>query len=134
MIRLIAVYEAEPDAARYEEHAELCRRVPGSTFRHGKVVRTIQGAPELRYYAEFEFPDMESFQAVARSEELVHNVVADALARGGTSTGEHGIGLGKIGALADEHADLIPLMQAIKASFDPNGILNPGKVLPEPVL
>jgi hypothetical protein len=70
MIRLIAVYEAEPDAARYEEHAELCRRVPGSTFRHGKVVRTIQGAPELQYYAEFEFPDMESFQAVARSEEL----------------------------------------------------------------
>ena len=70
MIRLIAVYEAEPDAARYEEHAELCRRVPGSTFCHGKVVRTIQGAPELQYYAEFEFPDMESFQAVARSEEL----------------------------------------------------------------
>ena len=30
-----------------------------------------------------------------------------------------------------EHGDLIPLMQAIKASFDPNGILNPGKVLPE---
>jgi D-lactate dehydrogenase (cytochrome) len=67
---------------------------------------------------------------IARSDELVHNVVADALARGGTSTGEHGIGLGKIGALAEEHGDLIPLMQAIKASFDPNGILNPGKVLP----
>ena len=67
---------------------------------------------------------------VARSDELVHNVVADALARGGTSTGEHGIGLGKIAALAEEHADLIPLMHAIKASFDPNGILNPGKVLP----
>ena len=69
--------------------------------------------------------------SVERSEELVHTVVADALARGGTSTGEHGVGLGKIGALAEEHADLIPLMQAIKASFDPNGILNPGKVLPE---
>jgi D-lactate dehydrogenase (cytochrome) len=68
--------------------------------------------------------------AIERSEELVHNVVADALARGGTSTGEHGIGLGKIDALAQEHGDLIPLMQAIKASFDPNGILNPGKVLP----
>ena len=70
MIRLIAVYEAEPDASRYEQHAELCRQVPGSTFRHGKVMRTIQGGPELKYYAEFEFPDMESFQAVARSEEL----------------------------------------------------------------
>ena len=67
---------------------------------------------------------------IGLSEELVHNIVDDALARGGTCTGEHGIGLGKIAALVQEHGDLIPLMQAIKASFDPNGILNPGKVLP----
>jgi D-lactate dehydrogenase (cytochrome) len=67
---------------------------------------------------------------VAASEELVHNIVDDALARGGTCTGEHGVGLGKIGALEQEHGDLIPLMQAIRASFDPNGIMNPGKVLP----
>jgi D-lactate dehydrogenase (cytochrome) len=69
--------------------------------------------------------------AVDGSEELVRNIVDDALARGGTCTGEHGVGLGKIDALVQEHGDLIPLMQAIKASFDPNGILNPGKVLPE---
>ena len=68
---------------------------------------------------------------IGLSEELVHNVVDDALARGGTCTGEHGIGLGKIGALEKEHGDLIPLMLAIKASFDPHGILNPGKVLPD---
>jgi len=68
---------------------------------------------------------------IALSDELVHNVVDDALARGGTCTGEHGIGLGKIEALEQEHGDLIPLMLAIKASFDPNGILNPSKVLPE---
>ena len=68
---------------------------------------------------------------IGLSEELVHNVVDDALARGGTCTGEHGIGLGKIGALEQEHGDLIPLMLAIKTSFDPHGILNPGKVLPD---
>jgi D-lactate dehydrogenase (cytochrome) len=67
---------------------------------------------------------------LATSSELVHNIVDDALARGGTCTGEHGVGLGKIDYLVQEHGDLIPLMQAIKASFDPNGILNPGKVLP----
>jgi hypothetical protein len=70
MIRVIAVYQGEPDAARYEQHAELCRRVPGSTFRHGKVLRTLHGEPELAYYGEFEFPDLESFQAVARSDEM----------------------------------------------------------------
>jgi D-lactate dehydrogenase (cytochrome) len=68
---------------------------------------------------------------IGPSDELVHNVVDDALARGGTCTGEHGIGLGKIGALEQEHGDLIPLMLAIKTSFDPHGILNPGKVLPD---
>jgi D-lactate dehydrogenase (cytochrome) len=67
---------------------------------------------------------------VAASDELVRDIVDDALARGGTCTGEHGVGLGKIGALEREHGDLIPLMQAIRASFDPNGIMNPGKVLP----
>lgn len=70
MVRVIAVYEAEPDPERYERHAELCRRVPGSTFRHGKVLRTLHGDRELHHYAEFEFPDLESFQAVARSEEM----------------------------------------------------------------
>jgi D-lactate dehydrogenase (cytochrome) len=69
---------------------------------------------------------------VARSAELVHHVVDDALARGGTCTGEHGIGLGKIDALQQEHGDLVPLMLGIKQVFDPNGILNPGKVLPAP--
>jgi D-lactate dehydrogenase (cytochrome) len=68
-----------------------------------------------------------------RSDELVNAVVDDALARGGTCTGEHGIGRGKIGALERQHGDVIPLMLAIKASFDPNGIMNPGKVLPTAV-
>jgi len=67
---------------------------------------------------------------VSRSDEFARGLVDDALARGGTCTGEHGIGLGKIDALEREHGDLIPLMLSIKVCFDPNGILNPGKVLP----
>jgi len=37
VIRVFVVYEEEPDPERFEQHAELCRRVEGSTFRHGKV-------------------------------------------------------------------------------------------------
>jgi EthD domain-containing protein len=70
VIRVFAVYESQPDAERYEQHAELCRQVPGVTFRHGRVLRTIQGAPALHYYAEFEFPNMDAFKAVADSEEF----------------------------------------------------------------
>jgi D-lactate dehydrogenase (cytochrome) len=67
---------------------------------------------------------------LASADELVDALVEDALARGGTCTGEHGIGLGKREALEREHPDLLPLMRGIKDVFDPHGILNPGKVLP----
>ena len=66
---------------------------------------------------------------VAASDELIELLVTDALARGGTCTGEHGIGLGKVIALEREHGDLVPLMRGIKELFDPHGIMNPGKVL-----
>ncbi len=56
MVRVFVTYESEPDPARYDQHAELCRKVPGATFRHGKITRTLFGN-ELAYYAEFEFPD-----------------------------------------------------------------------------
>ena len=66
---------------------------------------------------------------VAAVLDLNERLIDDALARGGTCSGEHGIGLGKIGYLEREHGDLLPLMRGIKELFDPHGILNPGKVL-----
>jgi D-lactate dehydrogenase (cytochrome) len=73
--------------------------------------------------------DPDDVDEVRSSDELIELLVTDALARGGTCTGEHGIGLGKVHALEREHPDLVGLMRAIKAVFDPHGIMNPGKVL-----
>jgi D-lactate dehydrogenase (cytochrome) len=73
--------------------------------------------------------DPEDTEAIARAEALNGRLVDDALARGGTSTGEHGIGLGKLAYLEREHGDLLPLMHGIKDLLDPAGIMNPGKVL-----
>jgi hypothetical protein len=70
VIRVFVLYEAEPDPKRYASHVELCRQVPGATVRHGPVLRTLHGESQPKHYAEFEFPDMESFQAVARSDEF----------------------------------------------------------------
>ena len=67
----------------------------------------------------------------ARAGRVNAEIVDYALARGGTCTGEHGVGSGKRGSLEKEHGDLIPLMRGIKRLLDPNGILNPGKVLPD---
>jgi D-lactate dehydrogenase (cytochrome) len=56
-------------------------------------------------------------------------LVKRALAVGGTCTGEHGIGLGKIKYLEMEHGkDAINVMQCIKHALDPLNILNPGKL------
>jgi hypothetical protein len=81
MIRAFVVYEAEPDEGRYAEHAELCRRVPGATFRHGKVFGAPMGEPMFTYYAEWEFPDRDAFKAAARTEEFMATG-KDAMAMG----------------------------------------------------
>ncbi len=53
-------------------------------------------------------------------------------AEGGTTSGEHGIGLSKAAFLKKEKADSINLMHAIKKAFDPNNILNPHKLMDAP--
>jgi D-lactate dehydrogenase (cytochrome) len=63
-----------------------------------------------------------------RAEEVNAEIVDYALRRGGTCTGEHGIGLGKRGHLQKEHGDSLPFMREIKRISDPRGILNPGKI------
>src|SRR5437588_1600657 len=75
--------------------------------------------------------DPDDAESVARAEALNAALVDDALARGGTCTGEHGIGHGKLRYLAREHGDLLPLYRGLKDLLDPNGILNPGKVVPD---
>jgi len=62
--------------------------------------------------------------------EIVDRLVAKALKLGGTATGEHGIGLGKRKFMIEEHGASLEWMAKVKNLFDPNGILNPGKIFP----
>jgi D-lactate dehydrogenase (cytochrome) len=66
---------------------------------------------------------------MARSREVNDRMVLRALAMGGTCTGEHGIGYGKLDFLVAEHGEAVPVMRQIKQALDPDIIMNPGKML-----
>ena len=66
---------------------------------------------------------------LARADALNERMVMRALAMDGTCTGEHGVGYGKIGFLEAEHGEAISAMRDLKRAFDPQNIMNPGKIL-----
>ena len=72
-------------------------------------------------------PNLPQERVVA--EELNHKLVSRALALEGTCTGEHGVGLHKMGFLVDETgAGAVDMMRTIKRALDPKNIMNPGKI------
>ncbi|HRV94201.1 MAG TPA: FAD-linked oxidase C-terminal domain-containing protein, partial [Anaerolineae bacterium] len=72
------------------------------------------------------YDDSNYDRAVAFHRELIQR----ALELGGTATGEHGVGIGKIGYMQQEHGPALDVMRSIKQTLDPNFILNPGKIFP----
>ena len=76
--------------------------------------------------------DRDNPQDMAEAEWIGTRVVERAIALEGTSTGEHGIGLGKRKYLVPEHgAVAVDVMRMLKTALDPHDLLNPGKILPE---
>jgi D-lactate dehydrogenase (cytochrome) len=73
--------------------------------------------------------DPDDADELARAKAANARLIDRAIAVGGTCTGEHGVGFGKIASLEREHASGIEVMRSIKRVLDPNNILNPGKVI-----
>ncbi|ETL96024.1 hypothetical protein L917_06304 [Phytophthora nicotianae] len=65
---------------------------------------------------------------LGRMKAFSHRLVKRALACGGTCTGEHGIGIGKMEYLPMEHGGAVDFMYTIKKALDPQDIMNPGKI------
>jgi D-lactate dehydrogenase (cytochrome) len=62
--------------------------------------------------------------------QISQDLVYKTLDLGGTATGEHGVGIGKRKYMPTEHGSSLEWMKRVKTLFDPNGILNPGKMFP----
>ena len=107
-----------PGALRHAREAIENRGLDGAILGH---------VGDGNYHALFPV-DAQNQADIQRAEAVNEEIVAYALARGGTCTGEHGVGSGKIEHLEREHGDSLPFMHAIKRLADPNGIMNPGKI------
>jgi D-lactate dehydrogenase (cytochrome) len=91
---------------------------------------TVLGHVADGNFHTFIITDPEKPEQLEDIREIAHELAVRIIAMGGTCTGEHGIGAGKIDALVEETGQgAIDVMLGIKNFFDPNHILNPGKIL-----
>lgn len=68
---------------------------------------------------------------IAVAKRLAARMADRALRLGGTISGEHGIGMGKLGHMPAEHGPAWAVMGAIKRALDPHNLMNPGKLTPQ---
>jgi D-lactate dehydrogenase (cytochrome) len=69
-------------------------------------------------------------EEVAAAKDLAARMAERSLRLGGTITGEHGVGFGKLDLMAAEHGQGWQVMGTIKAALDPLNLMNPGKLVP----
>jgi D-lactate dehydrogenase (cytochrome) len=137
--------------ARHHSYEIMVRMHPDKQFFINDVAVPISAYPELIGYVEkiraeegitaymighagdgnihVEFPFANQAEH-DKAMEINGLIVLKALELGGTSTGEHGVGIGKAKYMPTEHGEALDVMWSIKQTLDPNRILNPGKIFP----
>lgn len=107
-----------------------CVRQTVDELEHASFPYTIVGHVGDGNFHVLMLLDPDDSQQWQESERINHNLVRRAIAADGTCTGEHGVGLHKMQFLEEEHGtDALALMRSLKHAFDPNNILNPGKIV-----
>jgi D-lactate dehydrogenase (cytochrome) len=104
--------------------SETKKEIRGSTLIAPIVGHVGDGNFHLSFIID---PDDPAEMAAAKA--INDRMVMRALAFGGTCTGEHGVGYGKLDFLTAEHGDAVTVMRQLKLALDPHNIMNPGKVV-----
>ena len=111
--------------------AEMVDRIDAICARHDVVCATFGHAGDGNLHPTIVF-DPADGDVRHRAEAAFSDVFDSAIELGGTITGEHGVGIIKSPFLEMEVGPMgISVMKRLKNCFDPNGILNPGKIFPE---
>jgi glycolate oxidase len=110
--------------------AEILRRVEAISKKHNLIIVNFGHAGDGNIHVNVLIDKRKPGES-ERAHEAVKEIFKAALDLGGTLSGEHGIGITKAPYLGMELGDMgIEVMKRIKKSFDPNNILNPGKIFP----
>ncbi|MDH6220366.1 glycolate oxidase [Streptomyces pseudovenezuelae] len=108
---------------------EMLGRIHAIAERHETLIANIAHAGDGNLHPLLITPPGDE-PARARAQAAFHDIIAEALALGGTVTGEHGVGLLKReGLRAEVGPEVMALNHAVKDALDPRGLFNPGKVL-----
>ncbi|WP_131742602.1 FAD-binding oxidoreductase [Actinomadura roseirufa] len=112
--------------------AEMLTRIEAASDEHGVPIAIIAHAGDGNLHPLLLVPPDDA-DARRRAGRAFDRIVADAVALGGTVTGEHGVGLVKRrGLRAEMSPPVLALHRAVKDALDPAGVFNPGKILGEP--
>ena len=111
--------------------AEILRRVEGISKKHGLIIVNFGHAGDGNIHVNV-LIDKRKPGEQEKAHAAVKEIFQATLELGGTLSGEHGIGITKAPFLGMELGDMgVEVMKRIKKSFDPNNILNPGKIFPD---
>ena len=111
--------------SRLTESILAARQDIDRSFLKGKIIGHVgDGNFHVAYLV---MPD--SADELAEARRLTDRVVERAIAAGGTASGEHGVGYGKLAYMEREHGKAMGAMRAIKSALDPHNIMNPGKIV-----
>ena len=110
-------------------YIELLAEMQAEVKAHGLIAYTLSHAGNGNVHLNIagRKDDPAEWDLVQKVSE---RLVLKTIALGGTATGEHGVGLGKRKYMPTQHGTGLAWMRRVKDLFDPNGILNPGKIFP----
>jgi glycolate oxidase len=110
--------------------AEVLERIDGLSREAGLPVANVFHAGDGNLHPLILF-DAGRADELARAERLGADILELCVAVGGTVTGEHGVGVEKLGPMCSQFSrDELEAFHSIKRAFDPAGLLNPGKAVP----